>query len=354
MLSHELRNPLASIVASIQLLRTDDIGPPERGKALTVLQRQARHMSRLLDDLLEISRIRNGKVPVLREPLDLAAVARDVLETLEPRLAPYGFRADIAPGPIWIEGDAHRLQQLLVNLLTNAMKFTPSGGAVRLEVRAEPGAAAVVVRDEGRGIPADALGRIFEPFVQVEGGPNADGMGLGLALARTIVEAHGGAIAAHSDGPDRGSEFTVRLPLGRAPVAVSVPSASPERLVVVVEDQDDTRELVCALLTRRGFEVVGACDGREALRTIAERSPRVALVDVGLPGLSGLEVARRLCAEMGERRPFLIAVTGYGQDHDRDAVREAGFDRHIVKPFELDQLIGVLSEVIPPALPAPR
>jgi two-component system CheB/CheR fusion protein len=180
-------------------------------------------------------------------------------------------------------------------------------------------------------------------------------MGLGLALARSIVEAHGGDILARSDGADQGSEFRVRLPLTEAtsPPVRSDEDAAASPLVVVVEDQDDTRELVCALLTKSGYRTQGARDGHEGLRTIVERRPRVALVDVGMPGIDGCEVARRVHVELGEARPFLVAVTGYGQDHDRAAVRQAGFDRHVVKPFELEHLLSVLQEAFAPVATGP-
>lgn len=352
MLSHELRNPLAAMLSAVQLLHEVErfTGPAQR--ALEVLHRQSGHMARLLDDLLEVSRIQQGKIRLRDEAVDLAVVARDLVEAMEARIraSEVAFAADLPAGPVWVKGDAHRLQQLQANLLTNALKYTPAGRAVRFELTADAGHAVIRVDDAGQGIPRGRLRDIFEPFVQMDAtlDRSQGGMGLGLALARSIAEAHGGEIAAISDGEDRGSEFIVRLPLIPAPAEPAAASVAPRggpRTVLVVEDQRDTCDLLCMLLEQHGYRTQSANDGREGLERALRQRPDVALLDVGLPRLDGLQLARRIREALGSERPFLIALTGYGQEKDREATRDAGFDRHLVKPVDLERLLGILAEV---------
>lgn len=339
MLGHELRNPLGAIrLASAIMLRKASEG--DRPRELAIIDRQSAHLARLVDDLLDVARITHGKVVLRSERLDLVEVVRGAFEAHEDRARQRGlsYRLRAGTGPIAVSGDRQRLDQVLANLLTNAFKYTPRGGTVSVSVRVEHGSAVVEVADTGIGIAPEMLGRVFDAFAQAD--PALDraegGIGLGLALVRTIVQLHGGAVEGHSAGPQRGSTFVVRLPLApeAAPVA-GVPSKDaathrPGRRIVVVEDSPDIRELLADLLASDGHDVSCAEDGPHGLEQILRLAPDVAFVDVGLPGFDGFEVARRARARGSVAR--LVALTGYGQPEDRRHAFEAGFDDHLTKP----------------------
>jgi len=344
MLGHELRNPLAAIRYAIELLDVLDEGEGTRAPR-GVIGRQTRHLARLVDDLLDVARVTRGKITLNASPLDLNDVARKSLRSLEQTHDTHGHTIELSPhsSPLPVRGDALRLEQVFANLLFNALKYTPPGGTIQLCLEREDDHARVVVQDSGIGMDKATLPHVFDLFSQ--GAQSIDrsrgGLGIGLTLVRGLVELHGGRVQAHSDGPGRGSTFEVHLPL-RAPEPVPAPvspsAADPgTRTILVIEDNDDARELFCLLLQRQGHRVEEADDGEEGLQRLLELRPDIAFVDVGLPELSGYEVARRAREIVGEA-VRLVAITGYGQPEDARQAREAGFDQHLVKPVSSDQV----------------
>jgi len=360
MLSHELRNPLGAVVTATALLKRPDCDEERRPRLVEIVERQSQQMARLLDDLLEVSRVTQNKIELRNKRLDLSSVAREAAEAvrnlMESRKIDFSIAIDSEP--IWVVGDPARLQQIQVNLLHNAAKYTHRGGTVKLAVGREDAHAVVSVTDDGAGIPRDMLDDVFALFVQskrtldrAEGG-----LGVGLTLVRSLVAMHGGAVTARSDGDGRGSEFVVRLPLTSAPVdeeptpSREISHAGGRRIakgkhVVVVEDNADAREMLCELLTRAGFDCKSADRGDAGLNLIRDLRPDVALVDVGLPVIDGLELARRVRADHALDEVYLVALTGYGQATDRVTATNAGFDEHVVKPVRSDDLIRLLTEV---------
>ncbi|HET6440121.1 MAG TPA: ATP-binding protein [Anaeromyxobacter sp.] len=343
MLGHELRNPLAPILTAVEVLRLRGEGAFAREQA--IIERQAHHMIRLVDDLLDVARVARGQVKLMHRRLPLSGAVGRAVEMVSPLLEEKAHRLVLSvPGDLWVHGDEARLAQVFANLLSNAAKFTPGGGRIEVAARATGGKVAVVVRDDGAGIAPDLLPRVFDLFVQ--GDRRLDraqgGLGLGLALARTLVQAHGGRVEARSEGPGRGSEFTVELPLCHPPQGE--PTAAPPvpvlergqaRRVLVVDDNRDAADLLAEGLRLHGHEVRVAYDGPEALQAAEQLDPEVALLDIGLPVMNGYELARRL-REAGRERCFLVAVTGYGQETDRARALECGFDHHVVKPVDLE------------------
>lgn len=356
MLSHELRNPLAAIRNAAYLLTRDDAGAASRRAAAEVLENQFQHLTRILDDLLDLSRITRGKLEVKMGRVDLARVACDAAEAVAPLVSTRGhsLRLDVPAGRHWVWADATRLEQAVVNLLNNAAKFTPPGGRLEACVEAAGNQAEVRVRDDGPGIPEALLPHIFEPFVQ--GGQALDrgqgGLGIGLALAHTIVGLHGGSLGVRPNEDGRGVTFAFRLPLlgvEATPVATpadrggaAAPPSRPLR-ILLVEDDPAGRRLLAEALRLDGHEVAEAVDGPGGLAVLLERPPDVALVDVGLPGFDGYELARRARGDPRGRAVRLIAVTGYGMPQDVEEARAAGFDDHVVKPLhypDLSELLG--------------
>ncbi|HET7696612.1 MAG TPA: chemotaxis protein CheB [Vicinamibacterales bacterium] len=356
MLSHELRNPLGAVVTATSMLKS---AAPESGvqqKTVSVLERQSRQMARLLDDLLEVSRVTQNKIELRRRVVDLRLIAAEAADAVRPHMEDKGvhFTVDLDPEPVWVHGDAARLQQIQMNLLNNSAKYTPRGGDVSLKVRREMSGAVIRVKDNGVGISRQMLDSIFDLFVQARHTLDRSngGLGVGLTLVRALVEMHGGTVAAHSDGDGTGSEFTVRLPLStlsepaRPQDPVSSSAVPAGITVLVVEDSADSREMLCAMLTQEGFACHGAADGLGALRLIDQVSPDVVLLDVGLPGIDGLEVARRIRANSRHAGVPLVALTGYGQTGDRAATSEAGFDHHLVKPVQPEELVTLLTSLV--------
>ena len=352
MLAHELRNPLGAIVMATELLgeRVGDAG--QRAKMLGTLERQSQQMARLLDDLLEASRVTQDKIELRRSIVELGHVVRDAADAVRPLMEQRGleFVVEIDGNPLHVDGDPARLQQVQVNMLSNAAKYTPRGGHVWLEARCEDGAAVIRVRDDGAGIPCQMLDKVFDLFVQSNRTlDRADGgLGLGLTLVRSLVAMHGGTVEALSGGEGKGCEFVVRLPLVRAPAAGESDSQAAPVLargskIVVIEDNDDSRELLCQLLVLAGFECQGAEDGLKGVALIDAFRPALAIVDVGLPGIDGFEVARRVRANPRHAKIRLIALTGYGQLSDRTKAIDAGFDVHLVKPVKPDKLAKMLA-----------
>jgi len=347
MLSHELRNPLAALTAAAHVLKIADPASDEAMKAAAVVERQTRHMSRLISDLLDISRIAHGKFALDRERFDLAEAVTRLVSVW--RLWGRFERHNVAlhTAPVWIDADRARLDQITANLLDNALKFTPAGKTVHVTVEGGPGVALLRVADEGVGLAPEARQRIFELFVQ-EGPAVEGGLGIGLALVKRLAEIHGGSAAVESAGPGKGSMFTVELPSVPGPAAAESAVAAHRgaaRTVLIVEDNDDARHMLEAALLLDGHQVHAASDGESGL-VLAERSPPdVALIDIRLPGIDGYEVARRLRAAHERRRIALVALTGFGQTEDRRRAFDAGFDAHLVKPVNADRLKRVIAEL---------
>jgi signal transduction histidine kinase len=350
MLSHELRNPLGAIATAAQLLELADLPPENATRVRDVIKRQSAHLARLVDDLLDVARLTTGRIAVMRVPIDLSDVVRRALETLRMsgRLTHHTVNVNVEPA--LVEADFARMDQVVTNLLVNALKYTAPGGRIDVEVCAEGNDAVLRVHDTGIGIDAELLPRLFDLFAQARRALDrpGGGLGVGLALVRRLVELHGGRVEAASEGPGRGSTFTVRLPrLSRPSSALRPRPAAPacERTplrILVVEDDRDNREMLRAVLELGGHEVHEVADGLQALRLAGLVRPQLALIDIGLPGLDGLDVASRLRATVEGDAMFLVAVTGYGQEEDRRKAIEAGFDRHLTKPIDFDRLDEVL------------
>src|SRR5262245_14280133 len=350
MLSHELRNPLNVIAVGISVL--DAAGLPEDTLARTrqVVSKQVRHLASLLDDLLDIARVTSGKVALNRRPLDLAATVERSLATLGDTggMAAHAWRKALEP--VWISADETRIEQIVTNLVANATRFTPAGGQIDVSVTAEDDYAVLRVSDSGVGIEPDLLPHVFDLFVQ--GDRSVDrakgGLGLGLTLVRRLAEMHDGTAAAASEGPGQGASFTVRLPLMPAPKpgggATTASSAADRQRILVVEDNADGREMLRMMLALQGHDVHEAVDGESAIRKALELRPRVAIIDIGLPGIDGYEVAARMRAT-GDGFPDmqLIDLSGYGTQRDRQRAAEAGFDAHLTKPVAPERLAQVLA-----------
>ncbi|WP_437509369.1 chemotaxis protein CheB [Sorangium sp. So ce1099] len=354
MLSHELRNPLGAIVHATALLREDSAASGLDDKVLQILERQSAQMARLLDDLLEASRVTQNKIELRKRVLDLGSVVKDATDAVKNLMDSRGvsFSTVVDPEPIWVEGDPARLQQVQVNLLNNAAKYTPRGGHVTLEARRVDGHAVVRVKDDGLGIPKEMLDTVFELFVQSSRtlDRSAGGLGVGLTLVRGLVEKHGGTVSARSDGEGKGSEFEVWLPVTERPREKEATRGSLLRKfpkgsrVVVVEDNADGREALCALLKRAGFECHSTDHGIAGIELMDAVLPHIAIVDIGLPGIDGLEFARRVREKRQHKDVYLIALTGYGQQNDREKACGAGFDEHLVKPVDLATLKRLLAD----------
>jgi PAS domain S-box-containing protein len=353
MLAHELRNPLAPIRNAIAVMRLRSFGDPRLEWCRDVVDRQVAHLSRLVDDLLDVSRITSGKIVLDVERLEMAQVVARAVEASTPLIEErkHDFEVVLPREPVFVSGDVTRLSQVLLNLLNNAAKYTPSGGRITLSFSQEEGEAVVRVRDTGIGIPADLLPKIFDIFIQGERSLDRTegGLGLGLALVRKIVELHHGRVEARSGGPGAGSEFVVRLPLAAAPAPrTNAQSAAmltaPARTIriLVVDDNRDSADSMTVLLELHGHEVRCAYDGPSALALAAEFEPEIVLLDIGLPKMSGFEVAQRLRAIPRLAHSRLIAMTGYGQAEDRNRAAQSGFDDHLIKPVDLPALEALL------------
>ena len=350
MLSHELRNPLAPIATALQLMKLRGRGPP--GREREVIERQVAHLSRLVDDLLDVSRIASGKVELRRRPLELAEAVDKAVEIVSPLLEGrcHELRVDVPRAGLRVYADPIRLSQVFANLLSNAAKYTPPGGHIVVSARREGEEIVARVRDDGIGIPETLLPRVFDLFVQ--GSRTADrgegGLGLGLALVKSLVTLHGGSVEVESFGADQGSEFLVRLPeLADGPVETAQASRPVQRpavrkRVLVVDDNRDAADMLAEALRLAGHEVVVAYDGPEGLSKAQESAFDVGILDLGLPVMDGYEVAQRMRENAGAA--CLIAITGYGQEEDRRKAIAAGFDDHIVKPADPDKLLTTLAE----------
>lgn len=352
-LAHELRNPLAPIRNSLELLRLSKGNAETAERVRVIMERQLSQMVRLVDDLLDVSRISRGTISLRKSRIELADVLRSAVETSHPLIQAAGHELTLAvpPEPILVDADETRLSQVFSNLLNNAAKFTDRGGKIQLQARVEGGQAVVSVRDDGIGIPAPMLSRVFDMFTQVDGSlaKSRGGLGIGLHLARRLVELHGGTIEAKSAGRGTGTEIVVRLPVApssssgeQARAEVPAPGTGSVRRILVVDDNQDAASSLAAMLRVMGHEVQVAHDGLEALRVGAAFQPDLMLLDIGMPKLDGHEVCRRLREEPWGRQVIVAALTGFGQEDDRRRSREAGFDFHLVKPLDPAALEGIL------------
>jgi signal transduction histidine kinase/ActR/RegA family two-component response regulator len=368
-LSHELRNPLAPIRNALHILRLAGADEQTRTRVIDTMERQTTNVIRLVDDLMELSRINEGRIELRKERVKLQAVLRSALETSAPLVEAAGHELVVhePDEPILLHADPVRLIQVIANLLNNAAKYSERGGKVVLTTRREDSQAVISVRDSGIGIPAEMLGRIFEMFVQVDTSleRTRQGLGIGLTLVKRLVELHGGEVQARSEGRGKGSEFIVRLPafadqrLGRADATPPPAPAGNERRrsdlarfrILVADDHHDSAESLATLLRLLGHEVRVVYDGPAALETARTFKPQVGLLDIAMPGMDGVEVAQRLRRQPGLEHILLVALTGYGRDEDRQRSSDAGFNAHLVKPVDVAALNALLAQRVAHTVP---
>jgi signal transduction histidine kinase len=358
-LAHELRNPLAPIRNAVEIMRRSSVMDPQLAWSRDVVERQVKHLTRLVDDLLDVSRITRGNINLSREPVNVATIVARAIETIAPLIAEqrHDLSVDISEEALEVEGDLTRLTQVLGNLLNNAAKYTDPGGSISVIARRVGTDVDIRVRDNGIGIPPALLPRLFQLFTQVDAAAHRaqGGLGIGLALVRQLVQMHGGSVTAYSDGPGKGSEFLIRLPLRmQRPRELMQSTLTPEsglngskpgHRILLADDNRDALDSLATLLQCDGHEVHTAGDGAEALEVAAQCRPDVVLLDIGMPKLDGYEVARRIRAEPWGKSAVLIALTGWGQDEDRRRSREVGFDSHLVKPLDPDALSSLLQRL---------
>jgi len=350
-LAHELRNPLAPLRNALQIVRLSAHKPEAVEQVFGMMERQVHQMVRLIDDLLDVSRITRNKLELRREPVDLAQVIEAALEMSSPTVARYGHRveAELEPGLPLVDGDRARLVQIMDNLLTNAAKYSVAGGVIGIRANMRADGLHIAVRDNGIGIPPDMLEKIFDMFTQVDRTleRTRGGLGIGLTLVRRLVELHGGTIVARSEGQGKGSELEIVLralaPIAArsAPVDAVDTAIQPGRRILVADDNVDAAESLADMLRMMGHEVAVAHDGEACVALFAQMQPDVALLDIGMPRMDGYEAARAIRARWGSP-PMLVALTGWGQEEDRRRAREAGFDHHLVKPADFTRLARLL------------
>ncbi len=358
-LSHELRNPLAPMRAALHMLRTGNVDPEKARGLVQTMDRQVAQMTRLVEDLLDISRITRGAIELRRETLEVAAEARNALESCQGQLEVGGHEVvvNVPKEPLYVVADRVRLQQILENLILNAAKYTEHGGRIEVSAEATIAEAVIRVKDNGIGIPPEKLTHVWELFVQVDESPERirKGLGIGLALVRDLVKRHGGSVEAQSDGLGKGSTFIVRLPravrvdLAREPVAAASPppatvAAGTGKRVLIVDDNVDACETLAMMLELLGQQTRQAHEGTGALKAAQEYQPELIFMDIGLPGLTGHEVAARMRRELGMTDTYIVALSGYGTEEDRRKSLFAGFDNHFVKPLDPLALPGILAE----------
>jgi signal transduction histidine kinase/ActR/RegA family two-component response regulator len=356
-LGHELRNPLGAILLASQM--TDDDGKLD-GEHARLIERQSRHLTRLVNDLLDLSRVAAGKIVIKPQILDLRDLATQSMRVVRPSAEQQKIDLRFTPPqrPLLVSADPVRVEQIITNILTNAVKYTPEGGHVEMKLRTEGKDATIEVTDDGVGIAPERIGVIFELFAQAENaiGRSQGGMGIGLALVRNLVQLHDGRVEARSDGDGKGSEFVVYLPLAKeeqrsaprppAPLIRRTARHGMSRKIVIVEDNSDVRDLLRLKLKRLGHEVSDARDGVEGLRVVLAEKPDLALVDLGLPGIDGYQVAKEVRERLGQD-VVLVAVSGFGQPDDKRRALEAGFDEHITKPADVNDIENLLQRFPP-------
>jgi len=359
-LAHELRNPLAPLTAAVQLIAADPDRREQIGQLAAMMSRQLDQLVRLIDDLLDVSRITSGKLNLRSEPANLAECIQGAIDQSRPLIESrqHTLHVDLSAEPLVVRGDKVRLAQIVSNLLINAAKYTPPGGRIELAASRRADDVEIVVRDNGIGIPLPMQSRIFQLFAQIDSSTtrSSGGLGIGLTIVKTLVEMHRGAIRAQSEGPGRGSTFTIRLPLIVAPPASakdSAPDSVPapaepangplqELRVLVVDDNESAAHLMSRLLQKLGQEVHVASSGPVALTELPQLQPDIVISDVAMPGMSGYDLAREIRRLDLPQRPYLVAVTGYGQESDRQEALAAGFDKHLTKPVGVDTLEQLL------------
>ena len=355
MLSHELRNPLSGILGAAQLLRIENANPVQKRHAQDILLRQGKHLTRIVDDLLDLARLARGKVRLDMRPVELASVVEAVVDAL--RVAGrVEQQLECRLAPAWILGDRTRIEQMVGNLVTNALKYTPAQGRIEIELKAGQDEACLIVRDSGVGIAPELMPTLFETFVQ--GAVSLDraqgGLGIGLSLVRSMVTLHGGTVTAASEGSGKGSTFTLCLPLLKegadtAAVVESAPPAAASELavstVLLIEDNNDARHMLSAQLSAAGYQVFEADNGVDGIALARRERPDLAIVDIGLPGMNGYQIAARLRRDPDTKMLRLVALTGYGQEADRQLALNAGFDAHFAKPLQFESLADILAGV---------
>ena len=363
MLAHELRNPLAPMLNAVQLMRMKPATDQQLSWSRDVIERQLAHLTRLVDDLLDVARITRGRINLSREPIELGTLVARAVEIVQPLIQERGhqFTTEIPDGTLRVNADPLRLTQALGNVLGNAAKYTERQGNISLSVRRQGTEIDIRVRDNGIGIPAEVLPRIFDLFTRLDRRSDHphSGLGIGLALVRRLLQMHDGTISAHSEGTGRGSEFVIRLPMlpettqsvnGREP-ATTADAPAVRRRILVADDNADALQTLATVLELSGHEVFSAANGSLALECAERHLPEVALLDIGMPLLDGYEVARRIRAQAWGKRITLVALTGWGQESDRRRSQEAGFDSHLVKPLDLGKLTQLLAR-LPASAPA--
>jgi signal transduction histidine kinase len=349
MLAHELRNPLAPIRNASELLSRMKGANAQERNVIEIVRRQSAHLSRLVDDLLDVSRITQGRIELRRETLLLADVIRQAIEGVEPiaREKRHDLRIRSSYLPLYVNGDFARLVQCVVNLLTNSAKYTDPGGVIDVALQEIDGFAIIEIKDNGIGIAPELQPRIFDLFVQSARSLDRSqgGLGIGLSVVQRLVEMHGGTVTAHSEGSMRGSTFTLRLPLTEAPMANKVkaaPAPVAGKRILIVDDNEDAAETLAMMLSLDGHEARTAFDGAVALSKVRDWTPDIVLLDIGLPGMDGYEVARQLRNDPSIGNIRLIALTGYGQPEDKQRAIDSGFDAHLVKPIAPELLAEAL------------
>ncbi len=351
-LSHELRNPLAPIRNSVYILRENGSLDEQGRHAALIIERQVGHLAHLIDDLLDVTRISQGKIRLHNARLDLVEIVRREVDDVRSALTGREMELVFPAQPMWVDGDPVRLAQVLSNLLGNAEKFTPAGGRIRVSLAESGPDAVLVVEDTGAGMDTETLGRIFTPFAQADRtlDRSRGGLGLGLALVKALVELHGGTVRAESEGPGRGTRITVRLPLLQGAGDLPTPAAQPQlgvasaRRVLVIEDNVDAANSLCELLTGSGYLCAAAYGGAQGVARAREFHPEIVICDIGLPEMDGYAVARTLRQDPAQSSAFLMAVSGYAQPQDKQQALEAGFDAHLSKPVEINALKHLLAE----------
>lgn len=362
MLAHELRNPLAPIASAISMLNISNTNDnPVISRACDIIERQTRQLTRIVDDLLDASRITRGKVVLQKQPLSISAMVADAIEISNPLISALNHRMDVTlpPNDLFVDGDGARLSQVLANVLNNAARYTEDGGDIWLSVRQEENEVLISVRDTGIGLPPELLTDIFNIFTQSERSIDRSqgGLGIGLTIARSVIELHDGRIEARSQGPGHGSEFVIHLPMleqqpsdhAQREIAFSVDKNI--RRVLVVDDNRDAADGMAMLLDMSGHITKTAYDGLEAIAAVESFKPELVLLDIGLPYMDGYAVAKHLRQQPGGRDLVLAALTGYGDDDDRRRSRESGFDYHFVKPMEFSILTELLEQMGAPDEP---
>ena len=352
MLGHELRNPLSAISSAATLIGLEGVSAESAQRAHKIIGRQCQHLRHIVDDLLDLGRVMSGKILLERKRFDLSALLANCMETLTATGRTRDYTVNMRSEPAWVDADATRVEQIIINLLDNALKYTAPGGVIDVAIGIQGHEAMMEVRDSGVGISSELLPHVFDVFVQGESSLDRSqgGMGIGLALVHQLVGLHDGSIAAHSDGSGQGSRFVLRLPRVDASITQHASErsdvAQADCSVLIVEDNADGREMMAMLLASYGIRVLEAGDGAEGLEAARTQAPDIALVDIGLPGIDGYEVARRLRADPATKGMRLVALTGYGLLEDQQRALAAGFDLHLVKPVPPDRLLEAIASCL--------